>query len=157
MRTSFGWTMISCAQSCLNPITFSAKNDHQLSLLRSDKVAFSFLSYARVQMGVRSCMCSSLLFRNRDTKCYGPSQSACGMLSPILSLLVPLDALQAGGDAMGDFTMCHTSIIWPSQPLRTAVRSCFIIIKTNLLIAFWICKWSKVFFEQRICSKPDIL
>lgn len=34
-----------------------------------------------------------------------------GMHSLILSFLVPLDALQAGGDALGDFTMCHTSII----------------------------------------------
>lgn len=54
-------------------------------------------------------MCASLLFLNRDTKCYRPSRSV--MLSPILSLLVPLNALQAGGNALGEFTMCHTSII----------------------------------------------
>lgn len=50
MWTSLVCTIISCAQSCMNPITFSTKNDHPLSLLLLDKVAFSFLSYAHVQM-----------------------------------------------------------------------------------------------------------
>ncbi|KAK1895330.1 Signal recognition particle 54 kDa protein, partial [Dissostichus eleginoides] len=50
--------------------------------------------------------------------CYRPNWAARGMLSPILSLSVPSDALQAWEDGLGDFAMCPASIIYDqSTPL----------------------------------------
>lgn len=43
------------------------------------------------------------------------------MLSPILSLSVPSDALQAREDGLGNFTMCRAPIILPVQ--RVALQT----------------------------------
>lgn len=63
--------------------------------------------------------CAPLLFLDFDTKCYGPNWRVRGMLSPILSLSVPLDALRAREDGLGDCAMCPSSVIY-EQCLDTA-------------------------------------
>lgn len=48
----------------------------------------------------------------------GQTGGVLGMLSPILSLSVPPDALQAREDGLGVFAMCPASIIYDqSTPL----------------------------------------
>lgn len=84
------------------------------SLLLSHTVSsitLYMLTYTYVQT-VCALACAPLLFLTCDTKCYGPNWRARGMLSPILSLSVPLDALQAREDGLGGFAMCPVSIIY---------------------------------------------
>lgn len=93
-----------------------------LSGLLSDTVSslgLYMLTSAYVQT-VCTLACVPLLFLNCDKKCYGPNWVVRGMLSLILSLSVPSDALQAREDGLGDFAMCPASIIRPVQSLNTA-------------------------------------
>lgn len=103
---------------------FHVRTVGRLSVLLSDTVSslgLYVLTYAYVQT-VCTLACVPLLFLNCDKKCYGPNWVVRGMLSPILSLSVPSDALQAREDGLGDVTMCPASIIWPVQSPNTAKR-----------------------------------
>lgn len=82
----------------------------------------------------------ALLFLDFDTKCYGPNWGVRGMLRPILSLSLPLDALQAREDGLGDFAMCPASIIY-DQCAHLALQNYVtlylsVIVKIDYLTAF---------------------
>lgn len=98
------------------------------------------LTYTYVQT-VCALACAPLLFLNCDTKCYGPNYGAQGMLSPILSISVPSDALQAREDGLGDFAMCPASIIYDlSTPLEMQnYGTLSVTVKIDQLNALWLC------------------
>lgn len=87
----------------------SLSSVHSLTQFPSQSVHIITHTYVQT---VCALACAPLLFLDFDTKCYGPNWGARGMLSPILSLSVPLDALQAREDGLGDCAMCPSSIIY---------------------------------------------
>lgn len=98
------------------------------------------LTYTYVRT-VCALACAPLLFLNCDTKCYRPNWGARGMLSPILSLSVPSDALQAREAGPGDFAMCPASIIY-DQSTPSAMQNygtLSVIVKIDQLNALWFC------------------
>lgn len=100
-------------------------------------ITLYMLTYTYVQT-VCALACAPLLFLNCDTKCYGPNWGVRRMLSPILSLSVPSDALQAREDGLGDFAMCLASIIY-DHSLSTSRLWYSVIVKIDQLNALRLC------------------
>lgn len=88
-------------------------------------LTFYIFTYINVQTEC-ALACAPLLFLNCDTKCYGPNWGVQGMLSPILSLSLLLDALQASEDGLGDFAVCCASILY-DQSTPLALQNCGIV------------------------------
>lgn len=90
-----------------------------LCVLFSDKLPSPTLHMLSCTYVLTVCVlaCAPLLFLDCDIKCYGPNCGARGMLSLILSLSVPLDALQARVDGLGTFALCALLTSKMTSPL----------------------------------------
>lgn len=93
-----------------------------------------FLSLSHVPT-VCTLACATLLFPDRDIKCYGLNWGTRGMLILILSSSVPSDALKTREDCPGIIAMCHAYIM-PDQSSPSALLTNTVFYIKNKSVFF---------------------